>query len=298
MVPYISDEDVVNLAISPIQAMQWAKESFLIKNSALLPHKISIPFEGDHYFNTMPVVIPSLNAMGVKVVSRYPGRIPTIDAQILLYNYQTGNLIDILDAAKITEMRTGAVCALTVQTLAVKNFTTMSVIGLGRIGKYSMQCILEANKDRKFRIKLYRYKNQAESFVEYFKHYENATFEIIDDMRKFVEDADVVISCITNATGLLTQPEWFKKGVLLVPVHLKGFQNCDPVFEKIFGDDTSHISEFKYFNQYRYFAELADVLQNKLPGRENDSERIISYNVGLAIYDIVFAKHIVAMLNK
>ena len=34
------------------------------------------------------------------------------------------------------------------------------------------------------------------------------------------------------------------------------------------------------------------------PGRENDQERIISYNIGLGLHDIVFAQKIYNKLNS
>ena len=296
MITYISDKDINNLNISPLQSMAWVEEAFLLKSSSLLPHKISITFDENKFFNTMPAIIPSLNAMGVKIVDRYPDRIPTIDGQILFYNYKTGNLTHILDAAWITNARTGAVCAMAVKTLAVKNFSTIAIMGLGNTAKSSMFCILEDNKNRPLKIKLLRYKDQAERFIEKFSNYTNVVFEICSDIHCFIQNSDVVISCITNASNLLTEPEWFKPGCLLVPVHTKGFQNCDLVFDKIFADDTAHVSNFQYFSRYKCFGELADVMQGKALGRNNDRERIISYNIGIALHDIVFSHHIIQLL--
>ncbi len=298
MITYISDKDIDALNISPLQSIAWVREAFALKSSSLLPHKISISYEDNKFFNTMPVVIPSLNAMGVKIVNRYPKRIPTIDGQILFYNYKTGNLSHVLDAAWITNVRTGAVCATAVKTLAVENFLTIAIMGLGCTAKSSITCILEDNKDRHLYIKLLQYKNQAENFISYFASYNNVSFEICQDMKNFIDGSDVVISCITNAYGLLAEPEWFKPGCLLVPVHTKGFQNCDLVFDKIFADDTSHVSNFKYFNQYRNFGELGDVLQGKILGRKNNEERIISYNIGIALHDVVFSHHIIRLCKE
>lgn len=293
MITYISDKDIINLGISPLQAMSWVKEAFSLKASSQLPHKISITFEESKFFNTMPAIIPALTAMGVKIINRYPDRNPTIDGQILFYNYKTGNLTHILDASWITNARTGAVCATAVKTLAIKNFSTIAIMGLGNTAKFSMSCILEDNKNRPLTVKLLRYKDQAEKFIKNFEQYTNVSFEICSDMCNFIENSDVVISCITNAQHLLTEPKWFKSGCLLVPVHTKGFQNCDLVFDKIFADDTAHVANFKYFNQYKNFGELADILCGKIFGRENNEERIISYNIGIALHDIVFSHHII-----
>lgn len=300
MITYISDTDILALNISPLQCMEWVKEAFFLKESSLLPHKISITYGsgGGKFLNTMPAVIPAINAMGVKVVSRYPERNPTIDGQMLYYDYTSGALTHILDAAWITAARTGAVCATAVKTLAVKDFSTVAILGLGSTGRSSLACILADNAERPLRIKVLRYKDQAEKFIAGFSEYPLATFEICEDMRGLVTDADVVVSCITRASGLLAQPEWFRPGCLLVPVHTRGFQACDLVFDKVFADDTAHVANFDHFPRFRKFAELGDVMQGKCSGRENDTERILSYNIGIALHDIVFSRHIIQLLTK
>ena len=65
----------------------------------------------------------------------------------------------------------------------------------------------------------------------------------------------------------------------MVPVHTRGFSNCDLFFDKVYGDDTNHICHFKYFNQFKSFSEISDVLTGKALGRENNKERIIAYNI-------------------
>jgi ornithine cyclodeaminase len=167
------------------------------------------------------------------------------------------------------------------------------MIGLGNIARAVALCLIADNSDRHITIRLMRYKDQAEQFIERFKAYNNVSFEIIDDKNAFASEADVLISCVTVATELLFPDDTLlKKGVTVIPVHVRGFQNCDLFFDKVFGDDTGQIQKFKYFNQFREYDEIHHVLQGKNPGRTNDDERILSYNYGIALHDIVFASRI------
>ena len=112
-------------------------------------------------------------------------------------------------------------------------------------------------------------------------------------MEELVSDADVIVSCITDADGLLVDNvDLFKPGVLVVPVHTRGFQNCDTIFDKVFADDEGHVKGFKFFNEFRKFGELGKVLSGQIPGRKTDDERILSYNIGLGLHDIYFANKI------
>lgn len=292
MLNYITNQDIQNLPIQFSDANKWIEKSFSIKNNASLPAKTSIAFGQDGFFNTMPIIIPDLNIMGVKLISRYHDRTPTIDGHIIVYDFQTGELTHILDAGFITSLRTGAVCATAVKYLAKKQ-DIFAFIGLGNTAKMSLKCIL-ANITHKITVKLFKYKEQHISFINEFSNYDNVSFNVVDNMKDLCNNSDVVISCITYTNELLTEPEWFKDSALLIPVHTRGFQNCDTVFDKIIADDINHISHFKYFNQYKFTAELADVILGKLSLNQTN-ERIIAYNIGIALHDLYFAKHIIDM---
>ena len=84
----------------------------------------------------------------------------------------------------------------------------------------------------------------------------------------------------------------FKQGVLVVPIHTRGFQNCDLAFNHVFADDRGHVCGFQYFSQFRQFNELSEVLLGKVPARMHDNERILAYNIGLGLHDVWFAHQI------
>lgn len=288
----ITAQDIEKLQISPIQCVKWAKEVFKIKDRCQLPPKVSLHPQGIDFFNTMPCLLPpEFHIFGCKIVSRIAGAHPALKSEIMLFDTKTGSMEALLNADWITAMRTGAVAALAINTLRRKNAYIYSFIGLGVIGRATLNCLLETNQGQNITIRLMKYKDQAEKILkEYSKNYPNVSFEIVDTIEQFVSDADVVVSCVTEAKDLLVKDiQLFKPGVLVVPVHTRGFQNCDTVFNKVFADDEGHVRGFKYFNQFRKFGELSDVLTGKIVGRENDSEKILSYNVGIGIHDTYFA---------
>jgi len=144
-------------------------------------------------------------------------------------------------------------------------------------------------------LRLLRYKDQAQSFIERLSSVgtRNVQFEVVDEINDLVAGADVLISCITSAKGLICDhDELFRPGMLLLPVHTRGFQNCDLFFDKVFADDTGHVSGFKYFPRFKRYDELSRVLLGENPGRESDHERILGYNIGLGLHDVLFASKI------
>lgn len=296
MVSVIQQSQIEQLHINPAECIEWVKYGFLVKDEAQMPAKLSVHPQGEDFMTAMPCLLPEYNGktyFGIKLVSRIEGQTPTLKSDITLYDATTGQLLAVIDGDWITAMRTGAVAALAARTFQRKGTDTYSMIGLGNIARAVALCLIEDNKNRHIHIRLMRYKDQAEQFIERFKAYDNVSFEIVNDKNAFVAEADVLISCVTVATQLLFPDNaLYKKGVTVIPVHVRGFQNCDLFFDKVFGDDTGQIQKFKYFNQFHEYDELHHVLQGKNPGRTSDNERILSYNYGIALHDIVFASRI------
>ena len=290
--------DIVKMGISPLQCIDWVRESFMMKYEATLPPKISIHPQGDDFFNTMPCLLPSrFGRFAVKVVHRIQGGEPALGSDILLYDSVTGNLLAVIDGDWITNMRTGAVAALSASVMKASGVNEYSFIGLGNTARATALCILENNRDSMVTFRLLQYKDQAHLFAERFKDYSNLKIETVSSIDQLVSQSMVLISCITSASGLLCPDDsLYRAGMLLIPVHTRGFQNCDLFFDKVFGDDTGHVQGFRYFDRFKHYDELSQVLLGNNPGRENDAERIICYNIGLGLHDAVFASHIYDMM--
>jgi ornithine cyclodeaminase/alanine dehydrogenase-like protein (mu-crystallin family) len=293
----IDFQAIKELSIPYSQCVKWVEEALKIKKESQLPAKISLKLEKNIFFNTMPCYIPSLNKIGVKLVSRYPERIPSLISDLLLIDSDTGHLTAMMNADWITAMRTGAVAALTISTLQSVKEGVYSFVGLGNTARATLLCLLSIQPEINHHIRLLSYKKQEENFIERFKDYKNLSFEIVETNDELINDADVVVSCVTAYDKIFAGDELFKKGVLIVPVHTRGFQNCDLFFDKIYGDDYEHIKDFKYFNQFKYFAEFSDIILGIVDGRTNKYERIIAYNIGIALHDVYFASMLYEFLK-
>lgn len=295
---YIDFETIKNLNISPTMCVEWAYNALLHKYESVLPAKTSIKLPGDVFINTMPACLPNIQKFGVKVVSRYPQRLPSLQSDLLLYDIQNGKLLALMDGLWITTMRTGAVAALSVKYLQKKGAREYAFIGLGNTARATLLCLLSILGNIKIKINLLRYKDQAESFIERFRDYSNITFQIYDSCFDLIRNSDVVISCVTVANELFASNDAFQPGVLVVPVHTRGFQNCDLFFDKVFADDKSHVCGFKYFNNFKRFDEFSHVLLGENEGRISNKERILIYNIGIALHDIFFASKIYDQVTR
>lgn len=293
----ITFEDIRELEISPRTCFEWVRACMEKKKDAVLPAKISMRPEEGVFYNVMPC-IPDGAWGGVKVITRYPERKPCMDSRLLLTDIKTGRFLALMDGNWITAMRTGAVAAHSVLLFSRKGFSNIGIIGTGNTAGATLLVLAEMETDREFHVRLLRHRGQEEVFARRFEKYKNLSFTYVEHVEQLIQQSEVVISAATFLNQDVCPDRYFGEGVLVVPIHTRGFQNCDLFFDRVFADDYGHVCHFDHFRQFRYFAETVDVVNGTAAGRENDRERILVYNIGIAMYDICFAARIYRMLEE
>lgn len=297
----IENEEIESLNISPATCVKWAEEALKLKYKSLMPPKSAIHLHDSlNFFMTMPCLLPDeYGYFGCKNASRFDCSHPSVKSYMMLCNSHNGNFEALVNCDWITSHRTGATAALAIKTYRSTNAKIYSFMGMGLAGCSALECFLDASSNEQYTVRILQYKDHAEKTIEKFKHYKNVNFEIAETPELLIDGADVIVSAITQAPDLIVNDtSLFKPGVLLVPVHTRGFQNCDKIFDKIFGDDTKQISCFQYFNEFKSFNEFSEVLLGLAPGRENDQQRIIAYNIGLGLHDVYFGYKILQLLKN
>lgn len=298
---YVSDSEIEKLNITNKEAIEWVTKAFMTKSESDLPHKISQTFnDGNNFYNTMPAIIPSIDCFGVKVVSRYPKRKPSIKGELLLYSYSTGELLALIDATKITSLRTGAVANLALEIFAKREFESIALIGLGQTGTSFIDIFSSKSENKNKIYKLKKYKGDEIIIKNLLinKGIEKSRIVICNTNEELIRDSDVIVSAVTVSNELIGEDSWYKKGVTVIPIHTRGFQNCDLFFDKVFADDRDHVKDFGNFSKFKYFNEIDKVIKLIIHGRENDDQRILSYNIGIALHDVYFAKKIYDRINN
>lgn len=298
----IDHEMISRLNISPIMFYEWVDQIIKIKSEAILPAKTSLKLEKDGFMNVMPSIICSENLSGIKIVSRYTTRYPSLDSDIFLYEYDSGQLKAVIDGNAITAMRTGAVAVHSLNLLANPDFYTIAIIGLGSQARATFKILANVFPLKKLKIKLFIYKDhhiKFNDFIKSFDNFGNYIIEYVDTYDQLVIDSDVIISAVTFFDQDICNSDLFKPGCLIIPIHTRGFMNCDLTFDKVFVDDIDHIKGFKNYEIFKSkMHEVSEVVNHSCCGRESISERIIVYNIGISIHDIYIAGKIYSMFEK
>ena len=285
-------EYIKNLNIAPSIVYEWCNEAWRIKDACVLPAKQKMWEGNDGRYITMPCVLPELDVSGIKFISRNMKSntgVPARNSNIILYQRSKMGPLAILDGIWITNMRTGAIAAHSVIEYSTTSLSSLGLMGLGNAARAFMLMLGNLYK-KELSVKLYRYKDQAETFKTRFeKDFPQFHFDIVNSVDEICS-CDTVVSAVSCAHGEFAQSDTFKKGCLVVPIHGDGFQNCDLCFDKIIIDDHAHCKSYKYYEQFKDKAiEVTELETGRKRGRDNDKQRLIAYCGGIALHDLYCA---------
>ncbi len=163
------------------------------------------------FYGVMPAHVPGRNgdagAFGLKSVSFFPGNdalgFPTHLATILLLDPRTGGLDAVLDGRLITEMRTAAVSAVSVDLLAREGPITLAILGSGVQARSHLAAIRHVRPLAHVRVWSRRHEH-AMTFVRDMHHEAQGPLSAVSTPGDAVRHADVVVTATSAAEPILT----------------------------------------------------------------------------------------------
>jgi ornithine cyclodeaminase len=281
------------------------------KTTVPLRAKIDITkFQGQALF--MPCFVDEINTIGIKVVSVYPNNHklgkPSIQAQMMLLDGKTGDILAMLDGTYLTQIRTGALQGLATDILARQDANIAVIFGAGGQASAQVEALLNVRDLTEIRvidIDFDRAQQFAIKMQEHF-HLSKTKFIAFSDSDAAIKDADIVTTITTSKTPVFNG-SFIKKGT-----HINGIGAYTPQMQelpeyivqhadKIFFD-TNHVLDeagdiiiplkAERVDRKKIKGELGNILLRKVIGRENDDEITLFKSVGMAVLDVVTAYRI------
>jgi len=233
-----------------------------------------------------------------------PGRfgLERASAVVVLNDAQTNYPIAIMEGGLISGMRTAAITAVATGHLARRGFTDVACIGCGPIARMQMQTLLEQFPSIE-RVHLFDLSpSAAEGLSRTLKEgFPEVAMLRAASAETAVRAGDVVVTC-TVADSPYLPFDWLKAGafvsnVSIMDVHKEVYEKAD----KVVVDDWDQSNREKKiinqlvlegrFSRERLHAELGEIVIGERPGRERDDEIILLNPMGMALDDLVCARH-------
>jgi alanine dehydrogenase len=263
-----------------------------------MPPKVYIDLPGGD-FRTMPAYLPSLKIAGVKIVNVHPQNpekgLPTVMALTIILDITTGKPVAILNATRLTDIRTGAAGAVACKYLAPKKTVTLGVVGAGRQAESQVLATAEELEIEKVLV-WSRNPLHAEKFKKTLDR-----FDCVNVSLERACDADIVITTTPSRTPLIKNA-WIHEGTHInaIGADAPGKQELDPALLKraqVFVDDiaqATHSGEINVpitnglYRPEEVFGTLGEVVIGRKK-RENAECITIFDSTGLAIQDLAIA---------
>ncbi len=296
---YLSRSDVkaINLPISEIIGLIEQASVEKGKGMTVLPPKTRIyPGAGDDFFNSMPCILTRLNIAGCKWQSRiHKLGVSQSYGLNIINDLETGYPVAIMDSTWINSMRTAAATAVGVKYLSKKNANQLGILGCGVQARTNTESILSVRPDIK-KIKAYdiNHENLRKYEMEIVAKF-GVEFIPAQNPEEALSDADIIVTAtqvVRNAKGII-EDSWLKEGVFASDLDCGSCWKKITLnsFDKIYTDDVHTLHNYKQYDLFEGFpepnGELAKVILGEAIGRENEDEKIIFINIGLALSDII-----------
>ncbi len=310
MIPILDERTVASVLDEPV-AFALARRAFrlIAEGKTGMPPKIYLTLPDGDDFRAMPAFFRSgrVGGCGVKWVSVFPGNpsrgLPTVIGTVLLNSPKTGELLAVVAANTITALRTAASAAVATHYLASKNPRTLAIVGAGLQATYQLRALLSRHRYERVRVWGFG-RGEAARFCA--RHARPGTvFEASPDVRSCVTAADVIVTC-TPSRRPLVRRAWVRPGAHInaIGADAHGKEELEPALvraAKVVVDEWEqavHSGEINVpvsrglFTRRHLHADLAEVVSGRKPGRTRADEITIFDSTGLAVLDIVFARHV------
>jgi ornithine cyclodeaminase len=229
-------------------------------------------------------------------------------ALLNLFDPRTGMPKAVIDAAGITDMRTGALTALGAKHLARRNSKVLGHIGARGTAYWNVKLLNHLFDFDEIRVHSRR-KESRDEFGARLGRDLGKRIVVTDDWQSCVEGADIVVEA-----SRLEKPEpmlktaWIKRSAFVVPYGTMSAVELSltDIMDKLVVDDWGqcksgmfgalrrHVETGKLSEQTLH-GELCEIAAGKKKGRERDDETILFWHRGLSLSDIALGH---AMLEK
>jgi alanine dehydrogenase len=313
---YLNGPDVERLALTDQEILDAVEAGLRAQGLGQTVIEPRVHLEPDPafrgHFNVLRGYVAPMNLAGVKIVGdyidNYKHGLPSEMALLNLFDPRTGMPVAILDAAGITDMRTGAVTAIGAKHLARKNSRVLGHVGARGTAYWNVRLLDRLFQFAEIRVHSRR-KESRDAFAAQLSKNLGKPVLATEDWQSCVEGADIVVeaSRLENPTPLL-KTEWIKPGALVVPYGTMSAVELSltDIMSKIVVDDwgqcrtgklgalRAHIEAGK-LTESTLHGELAEIVVGKKTGREREDETILFWHRGLSLSDIALGH---AMLEK
>jgi len=281
--------EVLEEAFSLPRGSQPDRKTNLARQRALLPNG---------FFNVMGATIPELGVFGLKAYYKAGGR---IGYNVLLYSADRGELLALIEADFLSQLRTGAASGLATKYMASSQARRMAVIGTGKQAFWQVASVAEVRPLE--HVAVYgRDIDKARTFAERIESSLGIDTRAMATAEECVTDADIVAT-ITSSMTPVCMSDWVKNGCHInaagantlarQEIETELVARCRVLATDDLAQARVEAAELVVLHDERRLdwdrVLTIDDLCTGVPGRQNDLDTTLFKSLGVAMEDVAIA---------
>jgi alanine dehydrogenase len=305
----LSESDVRKVLTMPL-ALEAVEDSFrrLAEGSILVEPRRRLNIPGKSYLHYMAAGDSAAGYMGLKIYTSTRGGLRFL---IPLFDAESGDLLVLVEADYLGQMRTGAASGVATKFLARRDARTVAIVGTGSQARTQLQAVAAVREIESIRA-YSRDPGRREAFAEEMTARLKIPVRAVESAERAVRNADIVITS-TTATQPVASGAWLAPGTHINAIGANFPQKRELDDEAIrradlivvdfreqarieagdlihpFGEDAS---------RWDTVHELAGIVAGKTSGRTSADQITLFKSSGIASEDVVAAGRVYELARE
>lgn len=299
---YLSAGDVDACLPSVERRIDLAAEALgaLARGGAEMPPKIGVHPRPDSLLHAMPAWLREDDLVGLKWVAAFPRNksrgLAAINGLVVLNDPETGLPTWIMDAARITAVRTAAVSGVAIRLYA-REAGTVAVLGAGVQARSHLEVLAVQLPGCRALVYDRHYHRAASVAAEANEAAGRPWVSVEPDAREAVAQAELVITVATlGAADQLLTPDWLKERAVVIAVDFATYASAKLASSAgVFAVDDRE--QFLFYRSNGYFdgfpeptttlGEAFEASGDRTEGRSADGRPVLVTHLGVGLADVV-----------
>jgi len=305
---WLSMNECMDVMAQTLKMLNRGKAVNPLRHAMWLPDKSGL-------IGMMPAYLQATGVMGLKAISVFPDNHTTDydshQGTVMLFETKNGRLLAMMDASKITAIRTAAVSGVATRILARDDASELAILGSGVQAKTHLEAMQVARQITGVRVWSQHFEH-AQKFAAQASAAATISVRAFDTVKAAVDGADIICT-VTSATEPVLFGDWISPGTHINAVgssvaFARELDTAAVVNSKLFVDrkesTLNEAGDFLYpkkegaIDDSHIRGEIGDILLDKIGGRASSEEITLFKSLGLAAEDVASAHHIYQKLLK
>ncbi len=301
----VISEDQVDRLLPVAAAIGIVRQAYAAfsRGEVICPQRLPLPLKPE---NAVLLSMPAFDGhryAGVKVVGVQPSNaarsLPTVQASYMLFDGLTCELLAVMGATRLTAIRTGAAGGVAASLLALRDASTLALIGAGAQAETQMVAVLAVRPIRDVWVMS---ASQAETagFVARMKGQVSARLHGAQSSKQALESADIVVTATNSKTPVFADSD-VKPGC-----HITGIGAFTATMQEIPDATIARAAVYVDANEAAWnesgelggsyargvisrnhvVGEIGALIDGRVPGRRDEKQITVFKSVGLAAQDL------------